>query len=111
MRHVARVDTVSTRVHNALSVKWGTPYLEKHNIKAGKPWRSELTPADLTDVNLGKDEQGRTRGSAQFKLKDSNRAARPGEFEYAYVTGKAIGLGGGLEVVQPRGAPKAGHIG
>lgn len=46
------------------------------------------------------DEQGRTRGSAQYKLKDLNRAAWPGELKYTYVTGKAIGLEGGLELVQ-----------
>lgn len=46
------------------------------------------------------DEQGRTHGSAQYRLKDLNRAARPGELKYTYVTGKAIGLESGLELVQ-----------
>lgn len=46
------------------------------------------------------DEQGRTRGSALYKLKNLNRAARPEELKYTYVTGMAIGLEGGLELMQ-----------
>jgi hypothetical protein len=46
------------------------------------------------------DEQGRTRGPAQYRLKNLNRAAQPAELRYTYVTGQAIGLKGGLELVQ-----------
>ena len=46
------------------------------------------------------DEQGRTRGPARYKLKDLNRAAQRAELQYTYVTGQAIGLKGGLELVQ-----------
>jgi len=46
------------------------------------------------------DEEGRTRGPAQYRLRSLNRAAQPRELRYTYVTGKAIGLEGGLELVQ-----------
>lgn len=46
------------------------------------------------------DEQGRTRGPAHYRLKDLKRAARAGELRYTYVTGRAIGLEGGLELIQ-----------
>src|SRR5258708_3393058 len=46
------------------------------------------------------DEEGRTRGPAQYKLRNLNRAAQPEELRYKYVTGQAIGLEGGLELVQ-----------
>jgi hypothetical protein len=46
------------------------------------------------------DEEGRTRGPAPYRLKDLNRAAEANELKYTYVTGKAIGLKGGRELVQ-----------
>jgi hypothetical protein len=49
------------------------------------------------------DEEGRTRGSSQYKLRNLNRAANENELHYKYVTGQAIGLDGGLELVQVSG--------
>jgi hypothetical protein len=49
------------------------------------------------------DEEGRTRGPSQYKLRDLNRAAKESELHYTYVTGKAIGLDSGLELVQVSG--------
>jgi hypothetical protein len=46
------------------------------------------------------DEEGRTRGLAEYRLKNLNRPATTSELRYTYVTGKAIGLEGGLELVQ-----------
>lgn len=46
------------------------------------------------------DEEGRTRGPAQYRLKNLNRAATTSELRYTYVTGQAIGLEGGLELAQ-----------
>ena len=46
------------------------------------------------------DEEGRTRGPAPYKVKTLNRAAQASELRYKYVTGKAIGLEGGLELIQ-----------
>jgi hypothetical protein len=49
------------------------------------------------------DEEGRTRGPSRYKLKNLNRAAQTHELHYKYVTGEAIGLESGLELV--RGSP------
>lgn len=46
------------------------------------------------------DEEGRTRGPAQYRLKNLNRGAMTSELHYTYVIGKAIGLEGGLELIQ-----------
>jgi hypothetical protein len=46
------------------------------------------------------DEEGRTLGPANYTLKDAGRAATAAELKYTYVTGKAIGLEGGLELVK-----------
>lgn len=46
------------------------------------------------------DEEGRTPGPAKYRLKNLSRAARTEELHYTYVTGKAIGLENGLELIQ-----------
>ena len=46
------------------------------------------------------DEEGRTRGPAQYQLRILNRAAQANELRYKYVTGQTIGLEGGLELLQ-----------
>jgi len=46
------------------------------------------------------DEEGRTRGPAKYKLKNEDRAARPSELRFTYVTGRAIGLEGSRELVK-----------
>ena len=46
------------------------------------------------------DKEGRTLGPARYTLKDVARAANTSELKYTYLTGKAIGLRGGLELVQ-----------
>ena len=51
------------------------------------------------------DEEGRTRGPAQYKLRNLNRAAQDSELHYKYVTGEAIGLDGGLELIQVSSKP------
>jgi hypothetical protein len=60
---------------------------------------SEEGPGDHNVCTIW-DEEGRTRGSAQYRLKNLSRAARTSELHYTYVTGKAIGLEGGLELIQ-----------
>jgi hypothetical protein len=44
------------------------------------------------------DEEGRTQGPARYVLKGSGAAAKTDQLKYTYVTGKAIGLKGGLEL-------------
>jgi len=58
--------------------------------------------ADRGDYNICTiyNEEGRTPGPDHYRLKGLNRAARLGELRYSYVTGKAIGLEGGLELIQ-----------
>jgi hypothetical protein len=46
------------------------------------------------------DEEGWTLGPSRYRLKGSDRPASPNELHYTYLTGKAIGLEGGLELVQ-----------
>jgi hypothetical protein len=53
------------------------------------------------------DEEGRTLGPARYTLKTVARAANSSELKYTYVTGKAIGLEGGLELVQISPLPNA----
>jgi hypothetical protein len=45
------------------------------------------------------DEQGRTRGPSRYAMKNTGLPAKPEELKYTYLTGKAIGLEGGLELV------------
>jgi hypothetical protein len=44
------------------------------------------------------DEEGRTQGPARYILKGTGTAANADQLRYTYVTGKAIGLQGGLEL-------------
>ena len=53
------------------------------------------------------DEEGQTRGPAQYRLKGLDRAASENELSYLYLTGKAIGLKGGLELIRVCEAPCA----
>ena len=46
------------------------------------------------------DEGGGSQGPGRYVLKSSGRAARPEELKYTYLTGKAIGLQGGLELTR-----------
>ena len=46
------------------------------------------------------DEEGRTQGPERYVLKSSGRPARPEQLKYTYLTGKAIGLQGGLELTR-----------
>jgi|SRR5215471_3502057 len=61
---------------------------------------SEEEGGSDTNVCTIWDEEGRTRGPAQFRLKSVSRSAKRSELRYMYVTGQAIGLEGGLELVQ-----------
>jgi len=46
------------------------------------------------------DEEGRTLGPARYALKDAQRAASTAELKYTYLTGEAIGMVGGLELLK-----------
>ncbi len=46
------------------------------------------------------DEGGRSQGPGRYVLKGSRRPAKPEELKYTYLTGKAIGLEGGLELTR-----------
>ena len=46
------------------------------------------------------DEGGGSQGPGRYVLKSSGRAARSDELKYTYLTGKAIGLQGGLELTR-----------
>jgi len=51
------------------------------------------------------DEEGRTFGPARYSLKDARCAASTAELKYTYLTGEAIGLVGGLELVKKVSSP------
>jgi len=46
------------------------------------------------------DELGPSFGPYPYRLRGLDRAARPHELKYKYVTGEAIGLEGGLELTR-----------
>jgi hypothetical protein len=46
------------------------------------------------------DEEGRSLGARLYVLRNLGRPARPEELKYTYLTGKAIGLERGLELVE-----------
>jgi hypothetical protein len=46
------------------------------------------------------DEEGHSPGPARYVLQQSGGAATPEQLKYTYLTGKAIGLEGGLELVK-----------
>jgi hypothetical protein len=54
------------------------------------------------------DEEGRTFGPTNYRLKNSHRAATAAQLKYTYITGEAIGLEGGLELTMVMVSPPRG---
>jgi hypothetical protein len=64
----------------------------------GGGWVHCSTPSPDYNECTTFDEDGRTTGPGLYVLKRESRAARQEELKYTYVTGKVVGLQGGLEL-------------